>query len=79
MCWPKQTNAQTKIKARGITFPNFKLYYKVTIMKTIWYWQKNRHTDQRNRIENAEINPHIWSTRDQLDKGVKKTHCGKDS
>ena len=45
-----------KNKAGGLTLPNFKQHYKKTIIKIVWDWYQNRHTDQGNRMENSETN-----------------------
>ena len=76
--WIAKTVLRKKNGAGGISFPDFRLHYKATVIKTVWRWHKNQKYRPMEQDRKPEVNPCTYGHL-IFDKGGKNIQWSKDS
>ena len=76
--WIAKAVLRKKNGAGRINLPDFRLYNKATVIKTVWYWHKKQKCKPMEQSESPEINPCTYGY-PVFDKGGKNIQWDKDS
>ena len=76
--WKAKAVLRKKNGAGGISFPDFRLHYKATVIKTVWRWHKNQKYRPMERDRKPEKNPCTYGHL-IFNKGGKNIQWSKDS
>ena len=64
--WTTKVILKKKNRAEGIRFLEFKVYYKIIVIKTVWYWHKNGYMDRKPRGNHINLwSPNLWKGRQE--------------
>ena len=74
-----QINLVKENKVKELMLPDFKTYYKAIVIKRVWYWHKNKHTHQWNRMNSPDLNQYIYVQLISWYNGAKSIHWRNNS